>query len=218
MTQAVTKDDGGTRLETGLSVRLREATAHAHETAEHSPFMEDLLSGRSGPEAFVALTGQLRHVYAALESACRAHADDPRLAPLLDTRLERLGRLDADLAALGRQCPVALSATRDYVERVGACDPVRLVAHHYTRYLGDLSGGQVIPTMLRRHYGLDEGMTFYRFESVGKVKPYKDAYRDALDALPLTEAETGALVDEAVDAFGLNSALFAQLEAERRGA
>lgn len=200
---------------TSLSTQVRETTASAHEQAENSPFMGDLLSGRLDRDAFVRLTGQLWFVYDALERACRAHADDPRLEPLLDERLDRLPALEADLRVLvGDNWRKTLSprdATITYARRLAAADPVELAAHHYTRYLGDLSGGQVIPTMLRRHYDVTEGVSFYAFDDIGKVKPYKDGYRERLDQLPLTEEEHHRFLDEAVEVFRLNTALFADL-------
>ncbi len=67
------------------------------------------------------------------------------------------------------------------------------VAHHYTRYLGDLSGGQAIGRILDRDFDLGgRGISFYSFESVPKPKPYKDAYRARLDALGTTPAGEGA--------------------------
>lgn len=85
------------------------------------------------------------------------------------------------------------------------------MAHHYVRYLGDLSGGQVVATHVRRHYGLTDGLTFYDFTEVGKPKPYKDDYRAALDGLPLTSDQRGSVLAEAVEAFRANQAVFAEL-------
>jgi heme oxygenase (biliverdin-producing, ferredoxin) len=66
--------------------------------------------------------------------------------------------------------------------------PAEYVAHHYTRYLGDLSGGQVIGAMIERHYGATpEQLTFFSFEGIEKPVPYKREYRTALDALELTD-------------------------------
>lgn len=200
---------------TPLSAEVKVTTANAHDEAEHSPFMDDLLSGRSGREEFVRLTGQLWFVYDALESACRAHADDPRISPLIDRRLERLPALEADLSTLlgedWRDRLAPRPATSAYTHRLRTCAPHELAAHHYTRYLGDLSGGQVIPTMLRRHYDLTEGMSFYSFDEIDKIKPYKDAYRARLDDLPLDEAERQQFLEEAVEAFVLNTAMFDDL-------
>ena len=64
----------------------------------------------------------------------------------------------------------------------------------------------------------DAALTFYRFDGIDKAKPYKDAYRATLDALPL-DAETQALVvREAIRTFRLNQAVFADLEQARSGA
>jgi heme oxygenase len=88
----------------------------------------------------------------------------------------------------------------------------RYVAHSYTRYLGDLSGGQVIGRMVQRHYGVaDEGVGFYAFPQIPKPKPFKDLYRERVDALALTPAERELVVEEARAAFRHNRALFAAL-------
>ncbi len=87
------------------------------------------------------------------------------------------------------------------------------VAHHYTRYLGDLSGGQAIGRILARTYELDrpEGVRFYDFPAIPKPKPYKDGYRARLDALPLDEDEKAVVLAEVKATFDLNGALFAEL-------
>ena len=198
-----------------LSRALKERTAVAHERAENSGFMASMLEGTGGVEALVALLAQSLPIYSALEAACRRQAQAPQFAPLYDVILERETALRADLdahAKAGFECPTIVPATRAYVAEIeeSAGDPARLVGHHYVRYLGDLSGGQIIGTLMRRHHGLDEGLSFYHFD-VAKPKVYKDDYRANLDALPLTDAERGAAIDAAVRAFDLNSRLFAEL-------
>ena len=87
------------------------------------------------------------------------------------------------------------------------------VAHHYTRYLGDLSGGQAIGRILDRAFGLDgAGVAFYDFPAIPKPKPYKDAYRAALDSIAPTAEEQTRIVEEVKVAFGLNQALFEELD------
>nr|WP_280953245.1 biliverdin-producing heme oxygenase [Acidipropionibacterium timonense] len=82
------------------------------------------------------------------------------LAPVLDERLDRTARLEADLAyhaAHGRVHRTVLPETGAYIAtlRVHARRPAALVAHHYVRYLGDLSGGQAIGRLVQRHYAAD---------------------------------------------------------------
>lgn len=201
-----------------LSAAMRDGSRAEHEAAESSTYMAELLEGRLTEAAYADLLLRLRRVYAALESAVRAHADDPLVAPVHDPALERLTAIDEDLAhwAPGcREADLVSPAASAYAERLrdaGAWGGL-LVAHHYTRYLGDLSGGQVIGRMLQRTYGLPAGtgVAFYEFAAVPKPKPYKDAYRAALDGLGLDAAEVARVVDEVKVAFRLNQALFAEL-------
>lgn len=80
------------------------------------------------------------------------------------------------------------------------------------RYLGDLSGGQVIATMLGRHYEIGaEGTNFYKFEKIGKIKPYRDEYRARVSNLDIPESDKDAIVDEAKEAFRLNREIFQAL-------
>jgi len=204
---------------TPLSVALQRGTAEAHERAENSGFMARLLGGESDADALAALLAQSLPVYRALEAAVARNAADPRLAPVVDARLERTAALEADLEthrAAGRTVGEPLDATRAYVADLEACadDPAALVGHHYVRYLGDLSGGQIISRLVRRHYGLEDGLTFYDFD-IDKPKAYKDDYRAALDALPMSERDRAAALDAASRAFELNSAIFAELETAR---
>ncbi|WP_237196783.1 biliverdin-producing heme oxygenase [Rothia nasimurium] len=86
------------------------------------------------------------------------------------------------------------------------------MAHHYLRYLGDLSGGQAVAALVARHYGVPaEALSMYRFEELPKPKVFKDSYRGLLDDAPLTDAQHDALVDEALAGFDHNSRVFAQL-------
>ncbi|NMO03398.1 biliverdin-producing heme oxygenase [Gordonia sp. TBRC 11910] len=205
-----------TALGTAVSDKLRAATSIAHENAERSAFVEALLSGSLDADAYGRLAGQLFFVYRALEEVGDTLADDPVAGGFHDERLRRLPSLSTDLATLGVDVESLppLAATRGYVEaiRASAADPVRYVAHHYTRYLGDLSGGQIVAHRLREHYRLgDDALSFYRFAGIDKLKRYKDAYRDRLDALRIDDSAVQRLTVEAVRAFEFNSALFGEL-------
>ena len=86
------------------------------------------------------------------------------------------------------------------------------MAHHYTRYLGDLSGGQAIGRVLDRAFGLNgAGLSFYEFPM--RPKPYKDGYRARLDGLDLDQGDIARVVDEVKVAFALNQAVFDELTA-----
>jgi heme oxygenase len=201
-----------------LSTLLRDGTRAEHEAAEASPFVEDLLGGRLTVAAYVDLALQLHAVYAALEDVGDALRGTPAGAGVVFDELRRGPAIEADLEHLvgpgWRDRAVPLPATAAYAARVRSASGWvgGYVAQAYTRYLGDLSGGQVIGRMVQRHYGVaDAGVGFYAFPAVPKPKPFKDRYRERVDALPLTDDERDLVVAEARAAFRHNRELFAEL-------
>ena len=203
--------------ETQFSAQLREATAVIHDDVEHTDFMVNLMEGRLDAEAYATLLTQYEVIYAALEDRDRMFADDPVFAPFHDPRLERHERIVSDLTALGSGDIAVTEAALDYASRLAAIEtPEAMIAHHYTRYLGDLSGGQAIGTLMGRHYGIgDDALTMWDFSDLGKTKPYKDAYRARLDEVAATGGDEQAVTAETLDAFALNGTLLAELTAAR---
>lgn len=204
--------------ETGLSVLMRDGSQAEHKDAEGSNFMSSLLDGQVNEAGYTEYLAMLRPVYAALESVAARLADDPIAGTMIDSDINRLDAIDQDLAFWAGESgvpEVRSEAVDRYVARIeaSAADPALFVAHHYTRYLGDLSGGQAIGRILARTFDLPEGrgIAFYQFESVPKPKPYKDDYRARLDSLPLSDADQQRVVDEVKVVFGLNGALFQEL-------
>lgn len=204
-----------------LSAALREATAEQHARAESTPFVTDLMAGHSTREAYVDLARQHHAVYAALERAGARCADDPRALVSAFPELPRTAALEADLSALAgprwRERLTLTAATVRYVERLDAVAPTWAgfhLAHAYTRYLGDLSGGQIVRTMLQRHYELPtEHLGFYTFAGIPKLKVFKDRYRAAMDEAGFDAPERSLIVRESRVAFDLNTDLFTDLHA-----
>ena len=202
---------------------LREVTRDVHLQTEQEPFIVALMSGRLGAPDLARLTGQLRTVYAALEAHVLPFRDDPALRPLLDPRLDRLAAIDHDLvelAALASADATALleplPATSAYVDRITAASASapRFVAHHYVRYLGDLSGGQIIAKLMRDHYGVPaSALTFYAFDGLGSKGGFKTEYRRSLDCVLVDETTFDAVVDETRAAYEANRQLFVALGA-----
>jgi heme oxygenase len=204
-----------------LSAAMREGSMAEHQAAEDSSFMADLLGGKVNERGYADYLLRLRVVYATMEEIVAAHRDDAAVAAVADTALERLAAIDADLDHwLGQETApgdrsVGSPAAEAYRQRLLAAAaewPTLLVAHHYTRYLGDLSGGQAIGRILDRTFELDgAGIAFYAFAEIPKPKIYKDGYRARLDALGLSAEERERVVTEVKTAFQLNQALFAEL-------
>ncbi len=201
-----------------LALHLRTATREWHARAERAGVMGALLRGDLPLRSYQSLLRNLHAVYAALEPALARHREAPALAPLWDDRLARLPALTADLDALDpdwRGQPLATVA-RHYAERLADLDAERLVAHAYTRYLGDLSGGQVLRRLVAGRYGIagPDGLRFYDFGGPNAVAALAQGFRVALDRLPVGAAGAARIADEACRAFRLHAELFDELAQE----
>ncbi|GIG41477.1 biliverdin-producing heme oxygenase [Cellulomonas phragmiteti] len=205
---------------TPLSAALRAGTRQDHEDAERSVFVEHLVGGSLPLAGYVDLAAQQHAVYTALEAAGDRLVAAGTHGDLVFPELVRVPAIEADLTHLlgedWRTRVRVLPATAAYVARLAAVgdDLPHYAAHAYTRYLGDLSGGQVLQRMIARHHGLSgAGVSFYDFPQIHRLKPFKDVYRERLDALDLDAGQRAAVVAEARLAFRLNRAMFADLAA-----
>lgn len=198
-----------------LSVRLREGTRDSHRLAETTPFIRLLFSGSLPLTGYRHFLTQLLHIYTALETSRPSH---PVLDLLDFPQLHRRAALVLDLAHYFAGDPSWRSApptpaTLEYVNHIhhiGQSAIEKLAAHHYTRYLGDLSGGQVIRRIVQRMYPQADhaGVAFYDFPDIPDHNAFKNEYRVRLDALPVDEPTAQAIVDEANLAFLLNRNVF----------
>ncbi|MEW1636427.1 biliverdin-producing heme oxygenase [Streptomyces sp. NPDC093801] len=209
-----------------FSTAIRLASHEQHTEAETSAFMGDLLGGRLGVDAYTRYTEQLWFVYRALEDAADALRDDPVAGPFIRPELMRVAEIERDLAHLigpdWREGVTALPATEAYAARVAECAarwPGGYVAHHYTRYLGDLSGGQIIRDRAERAWGFErkgDGVRFYVFADIANPAAFKRVYRELLDAIAADDLEKQRIIDECKRAFDHNGAVFRELGEEFR--
>ncbi|MCW2748871.1 MAG: biliverdin-producing heme oxygenase [Nocardioidaceae bacterium] len=202
-----------------LSALLRTGSQAEHTAAENAGFMSELVKGEINANGYGQYLLRYRAVYAALEGAARRLEADPIAAAVIDPSLERLAAIEADLTFwLGADWQGAAwnsPATDAYVARIEQAAEWggTFLAHHYTRYMGDLSGGQAIGRILARAYDLEGGIgvAFYAFPEIPKPKPFKDGYRERLDALVLSDQERQRILAEVKTVFALNSDIFAEL-------
>jgi len=210
-----------TTAEPRFSAALRDATWQDHEQAESSAYMTALMGGELPVSGYADLAAQQWFVYAVLEAASDAMRSDPIAAPFVFDELTRLPAIEADLTHLiGEDWShriESLPATTAYCDRIRAVcfdQPGAFVAHHYTRYLGDLSGGQYIGRVVKRVYDLDDaGASFFTFDAIEDAKAFKDGYRARLDAAPWSPDEQDAVIAEIRNAYRLNRDVFAGLDA-----
>ncbi|MFT4260238.1 heme oxygenase (biliverdin-producing) [Microbacterium sp.] len=206
-----------------FSAALRERSSRSHSQSEGAGFMSDLLKGEGSRDDYIALVAQHYFIYEALETVGERMRADAVASVFLSDKLTRLPALEADLEFLigadWREKITPLPTTKRYVDRirqVGATWPGGFVAHHYTRYLGDLSGGVFIGRVMARRFGFEtNGVGFYLFDDIADPAAFKDVYREQLDAAPWDEAERERVIDEVLLAYRFNTELFEDLDRAR---
>lgn len=208
-------------MASNLATQLREGTSKSHTMAENVNFIKSFLGGVIDKGSYVEMLSKLFYVYEAIEKAMEENKDHEYIKPIYFPELNRTESLKEDLNFhygenwLDNTTPS--SATLDYVNRINQISkekPELLVAHAYTRYLGDLSGGQILKKIAQRGMGLEgsKGLAFYEFVEINDESQFKTNYKAALDSLPIKENEAPLIIAEANIAFTLNMNIFSELE------
>jgi heme oxygenase len=213
-----------------LAQQLREGTKHSHTAAENTAYMKCFLKGIVEREPFRKLLANLYFVYSALEDELQRYQDHEILGKTYFPELNRVQNLERDLAFYygenweNEVMPLPEGAV--YVRRiheVAESDPLLLIAHAYTRYLGDLSGGQALQKIIRSALNLpdNQGTAMHEFEQLPTPedkRAFKERYRDTLNSLPLDADTIQRIVTEANHAFHLNRDVVHGLEDEVKAA
>jgi heme oxygenase len=196
---------------------LRTRTRLLHTQLERGPLMRSLLRGQMDRAAYCALLRNLHVIYAALEPALQRHAAHRWVAPLYFPAMFRSHALAEDLVVLhgaGWRADIEpASAAQQYAEHLREVAERRaglLVAHAYVRYLGDLSGGQMLKRVVATSLGLADGRgtRFYEFGTAAEVAALAAAFRAGLAALTDDALEVEAIVAEAIESFQMHHRLF----------
>jgi heme oxygenase len=209
-------EDVGTKP---LSQLVRVQTWSDHQQAQYSPFEIALAKGTISREGYRDLLAQVIPVYAALTERELELADDPIASRVLFRELERRPGIETDLefyaGADWADSVELLDVSREYAERIRSATPIQYVAHHYNRYLADLSGGLMIRDALKKAWSLNgEGLAYYDFQGIPDADAFKVRYRQLLDELPLDDEQKTELIFEVIVAYEYNIVMAEQL-AER---
>ncbi|XP_012681196.2 heme oxygenase 1a [Clupea harengus] len=221
VTKSSRRDD--TKItDSDLSEQIKAVTKDSHVRAENTQLMLNYQKGEITLSQYKLLLCSLYEVYRALEDELDRSASHPSVVPIyFPQELARVETLEEDLEHfLGphwRKRITVPAATQRYVQRlreIGKQNPRLLVAHAYTRYLGDLSGGQVLGRITQKSLGLSskEGLSFFSFPGVPSPNRFKQLYRSRMNSIDLTKEERKELLDEAVAAFEANIEMFDDLQ------
>ncbi|MEA5514524.1 heme oxygenase (biliverdin-producing) [Nodularia sp. UHCC 0506] len=208
-------------MSSNLASKLRLGTKKAHTMAENVGFVKCFLKGVVEKNSYRKLVANFYFIYSAMEEEMEKHRQHPIISKINFPQLNRKHTLEQDLSyyfgANWREEVKLSPAGEAYVQRIREISqtaPELLIAHSYTRYLGDLSGGQILKNIAVTAMNLSEGQgtAFYEFADITDEKAFKAKYRQSLDELPLDDTTGDRIVDEANAAFGMNMKMFQELE------
>ena len=203
-----------------FSADLKEGTKESHSAAENTKFVASFLRGVVDYEEYRKLLTNFYYVYDTMEQRIR-ETEDPMVQAVRSESLERKEGIERDLeyyyGADWKDKQIPSEACNKYCHRINEVaeeNPYLLIAHHYTRYIGDLSGGKILKEIAARVLKppVGKGLDFYEFPSIPDAKLFKQNYRACLDNLGTDSSQENALIAEANYAFRLNMYMFDEIQ------
>tara|TARA_Y100000589_G_scaffold317702_1_gene344150 strand:+ start:5998 stop:6708 length:711 start_codon:yes stop_codon:yes gene_type:complete len=206
-----------------LAGQLREGTKKSHTMAENTGFVACFLKGVVEKTSYRKLISDLYFVYQAMEEEIDrlVEQDHPVIKYIGFKELFRKETLVNDLkfyygSNWFNEINISESAQL-YVNRIHLVakeSPELLVGHHYTRYIGDLSGGQILKKIAKKALNLEgeNGLNFYEFKLIDDEKKFKKIYAETLNKLPIDQQIADKIIEEANEAFIYNMKMFKELE------
>jgi heme oxygenase len=197
-------------LSTSLASELKRATSELHARVEQTGIIAKLIQGELTQSEYCLLLRNLAPLYRAMEMGLATHCEHPAIAPVYDPNLFRTPYLADDLVCLHgpdwREQITLSAAAREYanhVRELAAAKPALLVAHAYVRYMGDMSGGQIIKRRIARalNLPLNQGLSVHDFGSRAQLCARLHAFRTGLNQIPLTTEQQSEIIIEACVAF-----------------
>ena len=207
-----------------FSAQIKAGTKKSHSAAENTKFVAQFLKGVLDPEEYRKLITNFYYVYDTMEQRIQ-ESKDPLVEVIKQWNVDlfRTASLERDLryyyGPMWREKQVPSEACNQYCYRINEVaeqDPYLLIAHHYTRYIGDLSGGQILKGIAQNALQppIGEGLHFYDFPRIEDAKLWKTNYRATLDGLGFNQSQINALIAEANYAFRLNMYMFEEIQGE----
>jgi heme oxygenase len=209
----------GAAPRSGVADAMRRRTAELHGRAERSGIIAAIMGGRATRAGYALFLRNLLPAYRELEGGLERWRSKPGFGGLFRWELSRTSALESDIAGLSPPGSTALPLLpegRAYACRIAAAaegDGSLLIAHAYTRFLGDLAGGLLLRRKLAATLALGSStLSFYDFPPIPDLGLFFREYRSALDAAAAEIADVGAVVEEAAAAFQLNIDLSTAVE------
>ncbi|MBS0559905.1 MAG: biliverdin-producing heme oxygenase [Proteobacteria bacterium] len=187
-----------------LADALRDRTKTLHAAAERSGVLHALVRGHAGPAAYALYLRNLLPAYRALAARLKAYGAEPAVQLIAEGPNGQAARLRRDIAALAgagweRALPL-VPAAEAYADRIVSCSAASwgpLLAHAYTRYLGDLNGDAILRRLLEKRHGAMSLAAVPR----DRGRQSASAYRQAIDMAGAFVTDPAPVLLEAEAAF-----------------
>ncbi|KAI9298395.1 hypothetical protein K502DRAFT_339456 [Neoconidiobolus thromboides FSU 785] len=191
-------------LESGtqtLSNKMLEDTLDVHAEAERCIFIKHLIKGKISSDTYAKFLTCLYFIYSTMEEETIKFRTHPIVGLVhFPRQVNRIPSLLEDLEFfLGpnwKENAQPTKATKVYMDHIRNCArnaPHQLISHAFTRYLGDMFGGQVISRKLKRNFSLkdERGTAFYRFENITDLADFREFYLGRLNAIRVDDQMKG---------------------------
>ncbi|GGI83273.1 biliverdin-producing heme oxygenase [Legionella impletisoli] len=193
-----------------LSSYLKDQTAMLHLQVEQHPWVIQLLNGRLSISNYGLLLYLLLEVYETFESNLSYGSKHV----LYREELLRTEKIKQDLKILSDlidfnslKNSILVNPYAIYLKNETQLET--WVGHFYTRYFGDIQGGQIIKRNLKINYNLpEEALTFYDFSAFKKRYPEGIHYlRAMINEIPFSTQQKTSVLSESKKSFLLSSQL-----------
>lgn len=201
---------------------LRERTKQLHALAERTGIVAEILHRRADIVGYKLLLQNLLPVYRAMEQSLAERSTSAIVSLIVRPELNRASAIENDLRVVEEfyrigDLPLLPQATHyaEVIREASEGTGMRLIAHAYARYLGDLSGGQILKKLLQRSLDLPpEALSFYEFPEIADIAAFKASYRSAIERAGDELGDFDVIVEEGARAFELNIELSVALQKE----
>lgn|SRR3989338_874078 len=205
-----------------LTTDLYQGTRNKHKEAENTDFMKKFIAGKINKAQYIKYLFNMYLIYSNLEQQLENNINNSVINNIyFPYELNRSDSIKKDLILLcGNDFMYKikpLSSTLKYIERIVYCgqnNPDLLLSHVYTRYMGDLYGGQILKNKVKKIMGLNDmdALNFYTFANIYNIKQFIYEYKYIINNLQIPSPYI--FVDEANLSFQFNIDIFNSINDE----
>lgn len=192
-----------------------------HKELEQSPLIKKIMEALISEDEYSRYLVALHGIYTSLEAGLEKNNRNPCIKPLCIPELYRSEPLKSDLSCFKvhfRYPGKVLQNYQRYIQEIAFKEPIKLISHAYTRYMGDLYGGQKMKKKIEELW--DKAVAFYDFGKLVEVYQLKQPtmfvrqYTNIINQLPVEEENYLTLISEIDAAFLWHKRIFEELSSE----